>query len=422
MAKHARRTQHIRKTFTNRSGKEYSRTKHPAHTCDGVILPSLMKERTRKIAASAAALAIAGVLAAPMPAWAAEWVYIDGNDYSQAASGAGSGGGSWSWDGNDDLLLDNYSGTGIQAEGDLDITLEGANKIDFVYDEEDGGIYVEDGDLTITGDGSLDVAEFNWAAIETVNGDISIEETTVNATAYIDDYNNYDEGGAINASNGNIDIIGSTVEATWNEIGSSNGDVLANAISATGSSSGTGTIDIVHSVVSATVLTPDRTDGDNAFTCAIGAYSVDEDVAPRINIDSSTVDASTPGGLAMLADNWRNGVPGTINVFNATLPAGVSVQDTAYGQSLGTDPGNLSASVYIESNVAPIEPVDPVEPAVFPLAPQKAYAATNDASAVDSALPTTGDAPTGIFAAIAAAITAAGATLFSWKKSKASKK
>lgn len=414
MAKHARRS------FARYSGKASGRVRRPAHARGEVVLPPVMESRARRLAASAAALAMAGALALPVPAWAAEWVYIDGNDYTQAASGAGSGGGSWSWDGGDSLLLDNYSGTGIQAEGDLGITLEGANKIDFVYDEEDGGIYVEDGDLTITGDGSLDVAEFNWAAIEAVNGDIFIEETTVNATAYIDDYNNnYDEGGAINASNGNIDIIGSTVEATWNEIGSSNGDVLAHAISATGSNSGTGTIDIVHSVVSATVLTPDRTDGDNAFTCAIGAYSVDQDVAPRINIDSSTVDASTPGGLAMLANNWRNGVPGTINVFNATLPAGVSVQDTAYGQSLGADPGNLSASVHIESNVGPVEPVDPVEPAIFPLAPEKAYAATNDAaSAANVALPATGDAATGIAASVAAAVTAAGAALFGWRKAR----
>lgn len=409
MAKHARRS------FARYSGKASGRVRRPAHARGEVVLPPVMESRARRLAASAAALAMAGALALPVPAWAAEWVYIDGNDYTQAASGAGSGGGSWSWDGGDSLLLDNYSGTGIEAEGDLDITLEGANKIDFVYDEEDGGIYVEDGDLTITGDGSLDVAEFNWAAIEAVNGDISIEETTVNATAYIDDYNNYDEGGAINASNGNIDIIGSTVEATWNEIGSSNEDVLAHAISATGSSSGTGTIDIVHSVVSATVLTPDRTDGDNAFTCAIGAYSVDQDVAPRINIDSSTVDASAPGGLAMLANNWCSGLPGTINVFNATLPAGISVQDIASGQSLGTDSQNLSANVHIEPGIVPADPVDPTNP----FAPEKAYAATNDAaSAANVALPATGDVATGAIATVTAAIAAAGAALFSWRKAK----
>lgn len=457
MAKHANHARHARKTFTSRSGKKCSRTKLPAHAYDDVILPSLMKERTRKIAASAAALAIVGALAAPMPAWAADWIQVAGTEHTQAASGTGETGGSWSWDGADDLLLDNYSGTGISAEGDLDITLEGENK---VYDETSsdpatgtteipGGIYVKDGDLTITGEGSLDVSRDNAPAVLTTNGDISIEGTTVEATTTIDDVSvDWSSKGAITAEDGNIDIIASTVDATWSDKGDHVGTILAIYSTSLNGSQNAGTINIIDSNVTATVSAPDRKGENLNWANGIGAFSNTKGTAPLVNIDKSTVDVSTPGGAALRAWSRGEAEPGTINIHNSTLPEGSSIRDLYYtpgsgspfaGQVLATGSGTITelddpailSSAHIEriadpvdpvNPVDPVDPVEPVEPATSPFAPAKAYAATNDASAVDSALPTTGDAPTGIFAAIAAALTAFGATLFSWKKSKTSKK
>lgn len=435
MAKHANHGRHARKTFTSRSGKKCSRTKLPAHAYDDVILPSLMKERTRKIAASAAALAIVGALAAPMPAWAAEWIQVAGTEHTQAASGTGETGGTWSWDGADDLLLDNYSGTGILAGGDLDITLEGENEIYYTEDEY-GGIYVEDGDLTITGDGSLDVTEEDYAAIEVTNGDLTIEETTVEATTTIDNGNNM---GAITAEGGSVDIIASTVDATLNDKGDNTGTILAIYSTSLDGSQNAGTINIIDSDVTATVSAPDRKGETLNWVHGIGAFSNIKGTAPLVNIDKSTVDVSTPGGVALRA--WSRGEtePGTINIHNSTLPEGSSIRDLYYvpgsgspfaGQALATGSGTIASlddpailsSAHIERIADPVNPAEPTEPATSPFAPAKAYAATNDASAVDSALPTTGDAPTGIFAAIAAALTAFGATLFSWKKSKTPKK
>lgn len=442
MAKHARRS------FARYTIGTSRKVKRAAHAGGEAVLPPVMESRARKIAASAAALAMAGALALPVPAWAADWVSIDGNDYTQAASGAGSGGGSWSWNGKEDLLLDDYSGTGIGAGGDLVITLEGENKVygETSYDPAtgmtetvSGGIWVEGGDLTITGDGSLDVSRENEAAVVTWGGDISIEGTTVSATTTIDDvYLDLSGKGAITAEDGSIDIIGSTVDATWNDKGDHTGTILAiYSTSLSGSQNG-GTIDIIDSDVTATVSAPDRKGENLDWAQGIGTFSNTKGTAPHVNIDKSTVDVSTPGGAALRAWSRSGEDSGTINIYDSTLPEGSSIRDVNYdpgfgvpfiGQVLATGSGTITevddpailSSAHIERIADPVDPVDPVdpaepaepaEPAVLPLAPEKAYAATAD----DAALPATGDAATGIVATVAAAITAAGATLFGWRK------
>lgn len=129
---------------------------------------SIMKEKypahTRIMRTTTAAI-IAGLLAFPGTAFAADAVYVGSDEYTAAASGSGSSGGTWSWDGADDMQLDNYNGENIASVGTLNVELVGDNKVEIDYGPASGsstayGMYVtpgseSDSTLTVTGGGSL---------------------------------------------------------------------------------------------------------------------------------------------------------------------------------------------------------------------------------------------------------------------------
>ena len=69
---------------------------------------------TRRIVAGAVCALTVSSLLTPSVSLAAEWVKVGGNKYNTAASDEA---GTWSWDGADDLKLNNYNGSEIQAAG-----------------------------------------------------------------------------------------------------------------------------------------------------------------------------------------------------------------------------------------------------------------------------------------------------------------
>lgn len=125
----------------------------------------------KRVARTAVAAIMAGLLAFPNVALAAEMVYVGDDGYTEASSGSGSNGGSWAWDGADNMVLNNYDGGSIGAVGDLSVELIGNNNVTVetgpayeqygdvqvaygVYAKSESG---EDADLTLTGSGSLSI-------------------------------------------------------------------------------------------------------------------------------------------------------------------------------------------------------------------------------------------------------------------------
>lgn len=140
----------------------------------------------RKVVLGVSALALSGLVLCPGSAFAAEWIDVDGTHYDTVgASGTG-----WIWSSQDDLNLDGYNGTGISAKGDLNLIVKNKNTVDATNNgagKEKTGVSVKDGDLTIKGDGELNVKAKEKAITAegdgTKGGNITIDGATVNAEA-----------------------------------------------------------------------------------------------------------------------------------------------------------------------------------------------------------------------------------------------
>ena len=134
---------------------------------------------------------MAGQLLLPSVALAAEWVNVGGTQYNKAA---GDEAGTWSWDGADDMKLNGYDGAGISAQGNLNIDVAGTNTI--TADAGQSAIAVKNGNLAITGDGTLNAtAQTDVIAAEgdgNEGGDVTISGANVNVTA----------SGAVNSATG----------------------------------------------------------------------------------------------------------------------------------------------------------------------------------------------------------------------------
>ena len=182
-----------------------------------------MKASTKRIATVGMSVLLTFAMA-PMQAFAASSVTVGGNSYDKASSGSGSAGGAWAWDGANGMTLDNYDGGSISAVGDLAIALTGDNKVD--AGDEDYGITTTDGDLSITGDGNLDVkvdSDTSADGIFAENGDITISDTSVSVDATSDG-----RVSGVHAHNGDVNVEGSTVSVnTTSDSGTSSGIVGA---------------------------------------------------------------------------------------------------------------------------------------------------------------------------------------------------
>ncbi|WP_242622112.1 hypothetical protein [Olsenella sp. Marseille-P4559] len=240
----------------------------------------------RRVVATGLAAALSLGAALPASAYAATSVSVQDTEYTTAASGSGSRGGTWSWDGKDGMSLVDYDGGKIGALGDLTITTTGKNTVaaaskDGNPNNDTPAIAVADGDLTVTGPGSLDATADNdhaVGAIKTVNGDLSIKDTTVSATQNATD--NYAQSGAIEAADGSVAIEGSTVDAKT---------VIAPASGEEGKKAGT------YGIYSDTV------DGTEA----------------SVTIDNSTVTASSEGA----APGWNRGIGAYGNSYVTSSPS-----------------------------------------------------------------------------------------------------
>ena len=168
-----------------------------------------MKTRLKKSARLVFAFMIATYLV-PMQAFAATAVRVEGTDYNAAAQGNGASGGTWAWDGADSMALNDYDGGPISATGDLALDLTGDNTITAT---DNAAIAVTDGDLDISGDGSLTASvtsNFDRSGAVTVtNGDINITDTTV-TVEHTTTHGAY----GICAFNGDVNITDSDVSAT----------------------------------------------------------------------------------------------------------------------------------------------------------------------------------------------------------------
>lgn len=146
-----------------------------------------------KLACAGACALMVGQLLLPSVALAADWVNVGGTQYDRGAA-AGDEAGTWSWDGADDMKLSGYDGAGISAQGNLNIDMAGTNTI--TADAGQSAIAVKNGNLAITGDGTLNAtAQTDVIAAEgdgNEGGDVTISGANVNVTA----------SGAVNSATG----------------------------------------------------------------------------------------------------------------------------------------------------------------------------------------------------------------------------
>lgn len=146
-----------------------------------------------KLACAGACVLMAGQLLLPSVALAADWVNVGGMQYNRGTA-AGDDAGAWSWDGADDMKLNGYNGAGISAKGNLTIGVTGTNTV--TADAGQSAIAVKNGNLAITGDGTLNAtAQTDVIAAEgdgNAGGDVTISGANVNVTA----------SGAVNSATG----------------------------------------------------------------------------------------------------------------------------------------------------------------------------------------------------------------------------
>lgn len=185
---------------------------------------------TRRIVAGAVCALTVSSLLMPSVSLAAEWVKVGGNKYNTAASDEA---GTWSWDGADDLKLNNYNGSEIQAAGKLNVNYSGTNIVTAEWIESINVSHGtnENAELNIQGDegGTLSVTSTEDAILST--GNINIDGAgSVNATSTGLDAINAGGDLAIKGS-GNVNATGASdgIRANGNITIDDSGAVTARA-------------------------------------------------------------------------------------------------------------------------------------------------------------------------------------------------
>lgn len=185
---------------------------------------------TRRIVAGAVCALTVSSLLMPSVSLAAEWVKVGGNKYNTAASDEA---GTWSWDGADDLKLNNYNGSEIQAADKLNVNYSGTNIVTAELIESINVSHGtnENAELNIQGDegGTLSVTSTEDAILST--GNINIDGAgSVNATSTGFDAINAGGDLAIKGS-GNVNATGASdgIRANGNITIDDSGAVTARA-------------------------------------------------------------------------------------------------------------------------------------------------------------------------------------------------
>lgn len=452
-------------------GPVRARAKHAAPT----LADAAWRASRRKFAFGTTAVAMSALLAMPTSAFAATLVKVDGNQYNAGNAASGQG---WSWDGADDMVLDGYNGGRIHAEGTLNIQLKGENTItvtgyegnavanalevvDAKEMDSDGEVTgtIEEGDLSITGDGSLQVkAEGQGNAIGiSVEGDLDIDGATVGvsvgggmgatginaegdlAVSNADVSVSADASGGLDGVacglvvTGDVFITKSNVEVSISNEVATDGSVSLSDLGLFGTFAGMGLYGANVSIEDSEVSVSASKDmqggaGIVAMGVAISAEGQQQATeAPVLRIKNSDV---TVKGLAAAAISLFLGFAdegsavldqrqkGTIVIEGSTIttPAGASIQDlkmpffemaglgeiaTAYGQAIGTGEGVIAS--YAEGRIAGDVSIE---------------RATEDEvlSSAKGGLPQTGDAAKGVVPIAGAGLTAAAAAAYSRRK------
>lgn len=254
---------------------------------------------TRRIVAGAVCALTVSSLLMPSVSLAAEWVKVGGNKYNTAASDEA---GTWSWDGADDLKLNNYNGSEIQAAGKLNVNYSGTN---IVTAELIESINVSHG--------TNENAELNIQGNEGGTLSVTSTEDAILSTGNI----NIDGAGSVNATSTGFDAINAGGDLAIK--GSGN-------VNATGASDGiraNGNITIDDSGAVTARATKDKGIGADKNLTIKGGGTVEASSADgealwsggNINIsDGSQVKANAEGYLAVDTE-------GSLAVTNASLDA-----------------------------------------------------------------------------------------------------
>lgn len=170
-----------------------------------------------KIACAGACALMAGQLLLPSVALAADWINVGGTQYNGGAAVSDEAG-TWSWNGADDMQLNGYNGGGISAEGNLNIGVTNTNTV--TADAGQSAIEISGGNLSITGDGTLNATGqtdvITAAGNGITGGDVTVDGATVNVAATGTDANGEEceNAEAITAFGGDVTIKnGATVDA-----------------------------------------------------------------------------------------------------------------------------------------------------------------------------------------------------------------
>lgn len=319
-----------------------------------------MGTHARKIAVAGISIMLTLVMA-PVQAFAATGVMVGGDSYDNTqypagASGSGWNGGKWAWDGANEMALDGYDGGPIGAVGDLDVTLSGDNSVD-----AGGGmcgIAVQDGDLSITGDGTLDITADAIASTDGIfvrNGDVDIEGTEVSVDV---------DGGirvtGIRTVNGNVTIDDSTVDldvassggtsagivATGGGVSLSNADV---AINNSASTDGYGILSYRNYVnVDDSDLTIENTAKEDGYGIAAFGGNVNMD-GSTVAISSTTTGNASWESLGITADTTASGEGGDVSIRKSEVT--VKTSGTARDSSGAIDATNGDISITDGSRV-----------------------------------------------------------------------
>ena len=402
---------------------------------------------TRRLIACGTAAMVAGALAAPTGALAAEWVDVDG-DYHETAYGTEAD--PWMWDGKNDLTLNNYTGGTITAAGKLDVTYKGDSTISGADGDGEAsgtGILVkngkeEDAELTVKGNkgDSLTVKDVNdgisCAGNTTVKGSgkvtisadmggiVSAKSVTIDGSTLDVDVtaNKMDEVIGILSYN-SVKVTNATIsiKSDVTPAGSSNAWAYGIVSSASSSSSfGSGpnaSVTVKDSTLDIVTRAPKSDSLMNGGSSAITAIAYGGDAS--ITIDNSTVRASSPD-VAFFAEAVGEGTyhDSTITLKNAKIVspsdgkvAEYSMDFSGYSVSIATI-ANGNSDDWTENVVSDVK-IEGTKKSDKDGSGENTNANVEQASyagSASSALAATGDsAGSGLAAALGAGVIALGA-------------
>ncbi len=350
----------------------------------------------------------------PVAAFAADSVTFD-KQYTDAAQGTGSAGGKWIWDGGTGLTLDNYDGAAFEADGDINLNLVGGNHIGTSADDEFAILVnegdTEEGNLTITGEPEASL---------TIDS-VPAEEGALQAGIYADN--------DITIDGTKVDVKVDSSEELWVSGIESNGDLAINNATVNSSAKGSnasgllswGNTTISNSTVNAVGIGTNDTLGsgitvisaDTSEMLSVSAVvdNVTIDSSRTLNIDNSNVYAQG-SSFAMAVGGNTQGNQSAINITNSaiTVPEGAAVQDfqvswpgiigKLYGKTIGTGSGtitsvadpNLVKAVTISTGAKPPTSA-PAEISQADSGTAQATSTTTQplSASVESSIPQTGD-------------------------------